>query len=77
MEVCSKCFRCHCVITCFAQVITSSSKGKWCDGQQVNNYANLFTLIDQFKVEEDYWWIYTMECLEVCIAQTYGEEFWC
>ncbi len=77
MEVCSKCFRCHCVRICFAQVIASSSKGEQCDEQQVNDYTNLLTLTNQLEVEEDYWWVCTMECLEAHIAQTYSEEFWC
>ncbi len=75
MEVCSKCFRCHCERICFAQVIASSSEGKWCDGQQINDYTNILTLTNQLEVEEDYWWVCTIKCLEPCIAQIYNEEF--
>ncbi len=77
MEGCSKCFTCHCERICFAQVIASSSKGEQCDGQQVNDYTNLLTLTYQLEMEEDYWWICTIKCLEPRIAQTYSEEFWC
>jgi hypothetical protein len=45
-----------------------SSEGEQCDGQQVNNYTNFLTSTDQLEVEEDYWWVYTMECLEARIA---------
>jgi hypothetical protein len=68
VEVCSKCFTCHCERICFAQVITSSSKGERCDGQRVNDYTNLLTLTDQLEVEEDYWWVCTINCLEPHIA---------
>ncbi len=71
MEVCSKCFRCHCERICFAQVITSSFEGEQCDGQQINDYTNVLTLTDQLEVEEDYW------CPDPCIAQIYSEIFWC
>jgi hypothetical protein len=49
VEGCSKRFTCHCERICFAQVIASSSKREWCDGQQVNDYTNLLTLTDQLK----------------------------
>jgi len=54
VEVCSKCFKCHCVKICFAQVIASSSEGEQSDEQQVNDYTNLLTLTNQLEVEEDY-----------------------
>jgi hypothetical protein len=75
VEVCSNCFKCHCEKNCFAQVITSSFEGERCDGQQVNDYTNFLTLTNQLEVEKDYWWVCTIKCLELHIAQTYSEEF--
>jgi hypothetical protein len=54
VEVCSKCFRCHCERICFAQVIARSFEGEQCDGQQVNDYTNLLILTNQLEMEEDY-----------------------
>ncbi len=75
MEVCSKCFRCHCEKICFAQVIASSSEGEQCDGQHINDYTNLLTLTYQHEVEEDYWWVCIIKCQKPCIAQIYNAFF--